>query len=62
MDQAAPLRPLPDNVTDLDHFRVVRHDRIGGIHPPRIPHCRLTSTDRLLGTLRVSEGTSTQME
>jgi putative transposase len=31
LGQAAPLRPLPDNVTDLDHFRVTRHDRIGGL-------------------------------
>ncbi|HWG27785.1 integrase core domain-containing protein [Actinospica sp.] len=31
LGQAAPLRPLPDNVTDLDHFRVARRDRIGGI-------------------------------
>jgi transposase InsO family protein len=31
LDQAAPLRPLPDNVVDLDQFRVTRHDRIGGI-------------------------------
>jgi hypothetical protein len=31
LGQAAPLRPLPDNVTDLDHFRVTRRDRIGGI-------------------------------
>jgi len=31
LDQAAPLRPLPDNVTDLDDFRVARRDRIGGI-------------------------------
>jgi putative transposase len=30
LDQAAPLRPLPDRVTDLDHFRVRRHDRAGG--------------------------------
>ncbi len=30
--QAAPLRPLPDNVVDLDHFRVTRCERIGGIH------------------------------
>jgi putative transposase len=29
--QAAPLRPLPGNVVDLDHFRVTRQDRIGGI-------------------------------
>jgi hypothetical protein len=27
----APLRPLPDNVVDIDYFRVTRHDRIGGI-------------------------------
>jgi len=31
LDQAAPLRPLPDGITDLDHFRVRRHDRAGGI-------------------------------
>jgi hypothetical protein len=29
--QAAPLRPLPDGVTDLDHFRVQRRDRAGGV-------------------------------
>jgi putative transposase len=31
LDQAAPLRPLPDGVTDLDHLRVRRHDRAGGV-------------------------------
>ena len=31
LDQAAPLRSLPDGVTDLDHFRVRRHDRAGGV-------------------------------
>jgi putative transposase len=31
LGQAAPLRPLPDAVTDLDHFRVRRHDRLGGV-------------------------------
>jgi len=31
LGQAAPLKPLPDNAVDLDHFRVTRHDRIGGI-------------------------------
>jgi putative transposase len=31
LNQAAPLRPLPDGVTDLDHFRVRRHDRAGGV-------------------------------
>ena len=29
--QAAPLHPLPDGVTDLDHFRVQRRDRAGGV-------------------------------
>lgn len=24
------LRPPPDNIIDLDHFRVTRRDRIGG--------------------------------
>jgi len=31
LDQAAPLRPLPDRVTDLEHFRVQRRDRAGGV-------------------------------
>jgi transposase len=31
LGQAAPLRPLPDDVTDLDHFRIRRHDRAGGV-------------------------------
>ena len=31
LNQAAPLRPLPDSVTDLDHFRVQRRDRAGGV-------------------------------
>ena len=30
LSQAAPLRPLPDGVTDLDHFWVQRHDRQPG--------------------------------
>ena len=25
------FRPLPDGVTDLDHFRVQRRDRAGGV-------------------------------
>jgi hypothetical protein len=29
LSQAAPLRPLPDGITDLDHFRVQRRDRAG---------------------------------
>jgi putative transposase len=31
LNQAAPLRPLPDGVTDLDDFRVRRRDRVGGV-------------------------------
>jgi hypothetical protein len=31
LGQAAPQPPLPQNVIDLDHFRVARHDRISGI-------------------------------
>ena len=31
LNQAAPLRPLPDGVTDLDYFRVHRRDRAGGV-------------------------------
>ena len=31
LNQAAPLRSLPGRVTDLDHFRVRRRDRAGGI-------------------------------
>lgn len=31
LNQAAPLRPLPDSVTSLDHFRVWRRDRAGGV-------------------------------
>ena len=31
LNQAAPLRPLPDGVTDLDHFRVRRRDHAGGV-------------------------------
>jgi len=31
LHQAAPLRPLPDGIIDLDHFRVRRRDRAGGV-------------------------------
>jgi transposase len=31
LNQAAPLRPLPDSVADLDHIRVRRRDRVGGV-------------------------------
>jgi putative transposase len=31
LKQAAPLRRLPDNATDLDRFRVQRRDRAGGV-------------------------------
>jgi putative transposase len=37
LNQAAPLRPLPDAITGLDHFRVRRRDRAGGvIHEHRL--------------------------
>ena len=39
LGQAAPRRPLPDGITDLDHFRVRRHDRVGGV----IHECRLVA-------------------
>ena len=32
LDKAAPMRPLPANVIDLDDFRVRRRDRAGGLH------------------------------
>jgi hypothetical protein len=31
LNQAAPFRPLPGSVTDLDHLRVQRRDRAGGV-------------------------------
>jgi transposase InsO family protein len=31
LNQAAPLRPLPDGVADLDQFRVEHCDRAGGV-------------------------------
>ncbi|MDQ2876715.1 MAG: hypothetical protein M3Y33_18710 [Actinomycetota bacterium] len=31
LKQAAPLRPLPGSVPDLDQFRVQRRDRTGGV-------------------------------
>jgi len=31
LNQAAPLRPLPHAATDLEHFRVLRRDRAGGV-------------------------------
>jgi hypothetical protein len=37
LSQAAPLRPLPDSVTDMDQFRVQRRDHAGGlIHEYRL--------------------------
>jgi hypothetical protein len=37
LKQAAPLRRLPGNVTDLDRIRVQRRDRVGGaIHEYRL--------------------------
>jgi transposase InsO family protein len=31
LNQAAPMRPLTDDITDLDQFRVWRRDRAGGV-------------------------------
>jgi putative transposase len=31
LNQAAPLRPLPDGVTDLNYFRLRRRNRAGGV-------------------------------
>jgi len=31
LNQAAPLRPLPERITDFDHFRVRRQDHAGGV-------------------------------
>ena len=31
LKQAAPLRPLPNSITDLAHFQVRRRDRAGGV-------------------------------
>jgi hypothetical protein len=31
LNQAAPLRPLPEGVTSLDCLRVRRRDRAGGV-------------------------------
>jgi putative transposase len=31
LNQAAPLRPLPDGATDLDHFRILRRNHAGGV-------------------------------
>ena len=31
LKQAAPLRPLPDGVTNMNYFRVKRRDRVGGV-------------------------------
>jgi putative transposase len=31
LKQAAPQRPLPDGIADLDRFRALRRDRTGGV-------------------------------
>ena len=37
LNQAAPLRPRPEGITDLDQFRIQRRDRSGGvIHQHRL--------------------------
>jgi putative transposase len=51
---AAPLRPLPQPITEpdpLDHLDIRRRDRLGR-HPPREPTCRLSCTDDVLSTYR----------
>ena len=56
LKQAAPLRPLPNGVTDLDHFRVQRRDRVGGVTVGAENLCHLAgcSADRwLLGPRRL---------
>jgi len=52
LNQAAPLRPLPDGVTDLDHFHVRRRDRAGGV----IHEYRLVA--KVFGTHRISSARS----
>jgi putative transposase len=48
--QAAPLRPLPQNVVDLDAFRVSRRDRAGGLlHEYRHVACVFGTHRRLTG-------------
>jgi hypothetical protein len=50
LNQAAPLRPLPDGVTDLGRFRLRRRDRAGGvIHKYRLVaevSARITTVSR----------------
>jgi hypothetical protein len=62
LKQAAPLRPLPDGVADLDQDRVRRRDRAGGvIHEYRLvayvfgTHKRLH--DREPATRRIQQRT-----
>jgi len=31
LSSAAPLKPLPAEITDLETFRVRRRDRVGGV-------------------------------
>lgn len=31
LEQAAPLKPLPEVVTDLDSFRLQRHSKVNGV-------------------------------
>jgi hypothetical protein len=51
LNQAAPLRPLPDGVTDLDRLGVRRRDRAGGmIHEYRLVAYVLGTHRSLLGS------------
>jgi Integrase core domain len=57
LNQAAPLRQLPDGIPDLDQFRVQRRDRAGGrdsrISPGRVgfrhPQVRVAGAERAGG-------------
>jgi hypothetical protein len=56
LNQAAPLRPLPDGVTDLDHLRVRRRNRVGGvIHEYRLV-AQVFGTHRSSGAVPVATG------
>jgi hypothetical protein len=62
LNQAAPLRPLPDGVTGLNYFRLRRRNRAGGVidespggigyrHPQQSVH---PESARALDTIRDS--------
>src|ERR1035441_5124289 len=60
LKQAAPLRQLPDGITDLDQFRVQRRDRAGGvIHEYRLV-AQVFSTHKIEEVLHNIEVRETQ--